>query len=143
MSFLEKVKFGLNSKGAIKKLLSGWKPKNCDNEKQYENSLYDYLHSHLESIQVTKQFSKGRTSADIMVGNAIVIELKHNLKTTAKYQRLLGQIMEYKTWEESIFIVLCGETEPNLRKELTQFLKKEGLMGNLLEDEKVTVIDKP
>ena len=68
------------------------------------------------------------------------VELKNNLNTTAKYQRLIGQISEYKEWEGQILVLLIGETDPNLRKQLKKYIANEGLNDHLW-DEKVIIID--
>lgn len=80
------------------------------------------MHDKLDDIQVTKQYAKGRIRADIVVGDKVIIELKNNLDSTGKYQRLIGQLNEYKAWDGDTIIVLCGKTDKNLRKELDRFL---------------------
>ena len=79
-----------------------------------------------------------------MIGDKVIVELKHNLDTTGKYQRLIGQISEYKEWDGRVIILLTGETDINLRKQLDSFIKKEGLGENYLvtEETKVTVFQK-
>ena len=69
----------------ISDLVDCWRLRKCDAEKQYENSLYEFLYGQLEEVQVTKHFALGRIRADIVVGDTIIIELKNNLDTTAKY----------------------------------------------------------
>jgi hypothetical protein len=103
-----------------------WRPRRCETEKDYEKSLYEFLHKEFPDIQVTKQFANGRIRADIVVGDKIIIELKNKLDTTAKYQRLMGQLMAYEQWEGQIFVILTGDTDANLRKQLRQYAQQEG-----------------
>ena len=147
MKFFDKVKFhAWDSVALVAEKLKDWKPKKCSTEKDYENSLYKYLHDELGDIQVTKQYAQGRIRADLMIGDKVIVELKHNLDTTAKYQRLIGQLSEYKEWKGRIIILLTGETDKNIRKQLDEFVRKEGLGGDAIslmtQEAKVTIFDK-
>ena len=124
MSFIEKAKFMWDPTGAVVKLIKEWEPKTLKTETQYEKSLYDYLHDNLEAIQVTKQYAKGRIRADIVVNDNVIIEMKNNLDTTGKLQRLVGQLDTYKKWDGDIIILLCGKTEANIKKELKKTVKE-------------------
>ena len=142
VGFLDKLKFqAWDSVGAIVALIDRWTPGKCKTEKEYEKSLYVFLHEELGDLQITKQYAQGRIRADLMVSDKVVVELKHNLNSTAKYQRLIGQLAEYKEWRGRIVVLLVGDTDPNLRKRLSEYLKKEGLEDELLGD-KVTVLEK-
>jgi len=100
MGFLQKIRFNFFDAGEmIVHYIEKWRPRKCKTEKEYEKSLYTFLHKQLEDIQVTKQFAKGRIRADLVVGDKVIVELKNNLNTTAKYQKLIGQITEYKKWD--------------------------------------------
>lgn len=141
MGLLEKLQFRFFDSGRmIKGLVEEWKPVGCRTEKAYEKSLYAFLHERLEDIQVTKQYAKGRIRADLVVGDEVIIELKNNLNTTAKYQRLVGQISEYKEWDGQILIVLVGSTDPNLRKQLLRYVANDE--GNTFATERIAVIEK-
>src|SRR5262245_29580203 len=98
-------------------LVERWKPINCAVEKDYEDSLYEFLHQQLPSVQVARQWAFGRTRIDMRVGDKVMIELKTNLDTTGEYQRLLGQILELKKREEPIVVILTGSTDPYFLKE--------------------------
>lgn len=139
MSLLETLQFhAWNGPAMVRRIIIQWEPEGCSTEKQYERSLYDYLHEEFQTIQITKQYAKGRIRADIVVGDKVIIEIKNNLDTTGKYQRLVGQIAGYKGWDGSIIILLVGKTDKNLRKELDRHLKAE----DLYDDEKVSVLEK-
>ena len=68
-----------NSIGVIKSAIKSWRPRNCSKEKDFEKSLYIFLHKKFPDIQVTKQYAKGRIRADILVGDKIIIELKNEV----------------------------------------------------------------
>lgn len=141
MSLVDQLMFhAWDATGMIEKIIKRWKPGKLKNEKAYEKSLYDFLHAKLDDIQVTKQSAKGRIRADIVVGDKVIVEIKNNLDSTAKYQRLVGQLTEYKSWNGEVIIVLCGKTDRNLRKELDSFLKD--FKAGSFSDAEVRVIQK-
>jgi len=140
MGFLERLRFKFFDSGEmIASLIEQWHPRKCNTEKDYEKSLYRFLHNKLEDIQVTKQFARGRIRADLVVGDNVIVELKNNLKTTARYQRLVGQITVYKEWDGQIIIVLVGETDPNLYKEVMKHAESH---NDDLGEDKIIVIKK-
>jgi len=135
---MESVLFNFwNSTEKIVKIINKWEPKKFKTEKQYENSLYDLLHEKLEEVSVIKQYAQGRVSADIVVGEKVLIELKNNLNSRSEYQRMLGQLDEYNdNWKGHIILILCGKTEPSMRKEIKAHIKKK------FPIDKLTVIEK-
>ena len=109
MAFLEKLRFNLwDGKEMVERLVDEWKPRRCATEKDYEKSLYKFLHEKFEEIQITKQYARGRIRADIVVGDKIIVELKNNLNTTNKYQRLLGQLAQYKSRSKNLRFIDKG-----------------------------------
>lgn len=118
MGIFDKLKFAWDDVGAISSAIDEWSPKGCRTEKDFEKDLYAFLHDTLPGIQVTKQHSRGRFAADIVVGERVIVEMKLNLDSTSKLQRLFGQLDLYAKWEGRVVVLLLGETEPNLRKEL-------------------------
>lgn len=146
MGLLDKLKFKMwDNAGAVVDVIRRWEPGDCKTEKEYERSLYAFLHDVFGDLQVTKQYAQGRVRADLCVAGKVILELKNNLDTTAKYQRLVGQIAEYKNWNGRIVILLTGTTEPNLRKQLDKFVEKEGLGAGLTMmdmEPKVVVVQK-
>jgi hypothetical protein len=126
MGLLERIRFNFwDPAGMVVSLIQKWKPTKCGTEKAYETALYSFLHRKLEDIQITRQYARGRIRADLVVGDKVIIELKNDLNSTAKYQRLIGQLSEYKEWEGHIIILLTGQTDPNLRKQLRKYVEKE------------------
>ena len=126
MSLINKAKFALTDpKIRIEKLIKEWSLENCMNEKDYENSLFEYLQSSLQGIEIKKQYAQGRTKVDLMIGDVVIVELKHDFSTTAKFQRLIGQINEYNKWGRELLIVLTGKTDPDLVEELRKEMAKD------------------
>jgi hypothetical protein len=146
MSIVDKLKFhAWDDVGAVASIIKKWQPKECKTEKDYERSLYTFLHERFGDVQITKQYAKGRIRADLVIADRVILELKNNLDSTAKYQRLVGQLSEYKDWDGRIIILLTGQTDPNLRKQLERHISREGLTGDMLslfQGDKVTVIAK-
>ena len=142
MSTFDKLKFWWDDVGAVVGKIEKWRPRKCTTEKDYERSLYDYLHRELPDIQITKQYAKGRIRAELVVADRVVIELKHNLDSTAKYHRLIGQLTEYREWEGRVVLLPTGKTEPNLRKQLNEYLEREGLTGDDGDRAKVTIYER-
>ena len=125
MGFLNKLKFKhWDAAGTIVSIIEKWKPRKYKTEKDFEKSLYSYLEKELEDIQITRQYAKGRIRADIVVDDVVIIELKNNFDSTAKYQRLVGQLSEYKEWDGNIVVLLTGKTDSNLKRQLTQHVKE-------------------
>jgi len=124
MADLDKIKFKFwDDTGTVKSLIARWQPQGCKSEKDYENSLYDFLHRELPDIQVTKQYQKGRVRTDLLVSDRVIVELKIHLRSKANYQRLLGQLAELKQWPGSIIVLLIGDTDPNLSKSLRAYVE--------------------
>ncbi|MCL4549674.1 MAG: hypothetical protein M1495_14010 [Bacteroidetes bacterium] len=141
MDLLDDIKYKFDRLGYIKKLIEEWKPINCETEKDYENSLYNFLHLNLPNTQITKQFAKGRIKADIVIDEKYIVELKNKLNSRNNYQRLIGQLFEYKKWEGSIILLLIGEVDQNFIKEIKSFIKNED-NSFLTEDPKYILIEK-
>ena len=119
MGFLDKLKFDLWDRStAVTDLINRWKPRGCKTEKDFELSLYDFLHKELGETQITKQFARGRIRADLVVAEKVIVELKTNLDSTGKFQRLIGQLAAYEEWDGSVIVLLTGTTDQNLLKEL-------------------------
>jgi hypothetical protein len=130
MAWLDKVKFKFwDDVEAVTSLLERWKPRKCKKEKDFENSLYKFLNENLGDVQITKQYAQGRVKADLVVGKSVIVELKTDLNTTVKYQRLIGQLTQYSEWEGRIVVLLTGDTDVNLRKDLDRFIAEQNKMG--------------
>jgi len=119
MSLLSRFGFNLNPVGTVTDIIKKWKPGVCETEKDYEKSLYTFLEKQLPDIEVINQFGIGRTKVDIAVGRKVFIEIKYNLNSTSKLQRLIGQLSLYKKEkDEDLIILICGDVDKNILRQL-------------------------
>src|SRR6266850_8064666 len=125
MGLSRTLSFHWNPIGFVSNLVEKWDSSGCSSEKQCEESLYSFLHAQLPDMQIVQQYGRGRTHVDLMVGEKVMIELKYALSSTGEYQRLVGQLVDYKDWGKQFILVLAGETEPNLFKQLDKELQRQ------------------
>ena len=112
--------------GDIKEQIEKWSPRKCKTEKEYENSLARYLRSNFEDIDIVQQYAIGRSRADIVIEEEILLEIKVGLDATTKLDRLIGQIEKYEgKWDKPIIVVLCGKHDPSLLRQLEQYIEKK------------------
>ena len=141
MDLFDKLSFWFSPTSAVLELVGTWNVGGCGSEKQCEDSLYDYLQRSLDGVQIIRQYGRARSFVDIMVADRVMVELKYELTSTAEYQRLVGQLVGYKEWNKDIIVVLVGNTEPNLLKNLQKVVDKE-FVGFTLFDNNVTIVEK-
>ena len=103
------------SLGKVIDLIESWRPRSCETEKEFEKSLMRHLEKNLEKAEIIQQYAAGRLRGDIVVDGKILIEIKQDLDSTGKLQRLLGQIELYNSkWNGQVVVVLCGESKRDL-----------------------------
>jgi len=128
---------------AIIDVVKKWKPRNCKTEKEYETSLYRKLKKYFPLLEIIPQYKYAGVYGNLVVGNKVLIEIKTDLESTAT---LLGQLMRYKKkWDGRILVLLTGNTNPGIVKELEEFVDREGLGPDLLPIDwpgKVTIFKK-
>jgi hypothetical protein len=73
------------------------------------------------------EFGHGRVRADIAFDTKIAIELKHDLDTPPKLQRLKGQLDDYAASFKDTIVVLTGTPQRDLVKLLKQAANKYGI----------------
>jgi hypothetical protein len=118
--------FFLTAGGVIDEIRS-WKPRGCSTELQYRNSLHKKLEDSFPRTPPVKEYGYGRVRADIAFERKIGIELKLDLNSTTKLQRLKGQLDDYaKTFGTSV-VVLVGKTDRSLLKDLNAKAYKYGV----------------
>lgn len=116
----------------VLKLIESWRPRRCKTEKDFERSLFKHLGKNLSKSEVVKQYGAGRVRGDIVVDGRILIEIKNNLDSTSKLQRLFGQLEIYASdWKRDVVLVLCGEHDGHLLSQL----KKHKAFSRTLYDE--------
>jgi len=118
MITITKLKLSWDPVETIKNAIKEWSPENCQSEKDFENSLYDFLVAHSQNVQVQKQYGIGRSKADIVIENSILIEIKKDLNKKSAFQRLIGQIEEMLGWKGNKIILLIGATDPDFVRQL-------------------------
>jgi len=127
----------------IRDALAKWTPPlESTGEAQFEDALYAYLNKYFPDEVVHRQYSRGKTRADLYVefkgGAKVAVELKRNLVDRGEYHRLIGQTYEYlREWKVEVVVVICGESDPSLVKlarEAVTFLGNVvGLKQHLVE----------
>jgi hypothetical protein len=130
-----KMQFSWDAPGAVAGLIQKWTPPEFKSEGEYEKDLYGYLHDNLNGIEVTRQFGSSRSRVDICVGRKVFVELKKDLDSTAKLQRLLGQLQLYakEKWE-FVLLVVVGQADKNLLAQAKEGLEKIGRDSWALSD---------
>lgn len=105
------------TQAAVAQEIESWRPRGCRTEIQYRNSLFNKLEDAFR-IAPTKEYGHGRVRADIAFERRLAIELKLDLNTTGKQQRLKGQLDDYAKAFNSTIVVLVGDTQRNLLEDL-------------------------
>ncbi len=143
MGILSKIGFNLNPVGTVMDIINKWKPGKCKTEKDYEKSLYNFLEKQLPDIEIVKQFGIGRTKVDIAVARKVFIEIKYNLNSTSKLQRLIGQLSLYKKEkDEDLIILLCGDFDKNMMMQLEREVEEQNRKLLLWEPNSVFIMHK-
>jgi hypothetical protein len=99
-------------------LVRGWTPKKkYSNESDYRDDLLNFLRENINrpdplGLYGTHSIRKesGRHLADIGINGQIGIELKKDLDTKSKADRLWGQIDDYLKGYSKMIVVLCGDS---------------------------------
>jgi len=113
------LRYSFNPVRTVQELIEEWKPGNLPLEKDYEKSLLEFLRSKLRHVKITRQYGTARVKCDLAVGKDVLIELKTNLTSTHKLQRLLGQVQLYtKELDKPVIVLLLGRTDDDLFKDL-------------------------
>jgi hypothetical protein len=108
---------------ALFRVLSEWNPRNCKEEKDFQVSLYRLLLKKLPAAlpqrEVPIKDSKQKMlRPDIVVGNSILLEMKHYLKGRPEAERAEGQLRTYlRTWKKGpTMILFCDTPQANIDK---------------------------
>ncbi|MEK6978326.1 MAG: hypothetical protein AABX40_08045 [Candidatus Hydrothermarchaeota archaeon] len=113
--------WSLDPFGTVKGVIESWQPKGCTTEKDFEQSLLKELQKKLKKQRIQTQYGLGRQRIDIVVDGKVPIELKKDLKRTSALQRAVGQLEQYLQDWDHLFLVLCGDIEPDLLKTLEKY----------------------
>lgn len=100
--------------------LSEWRPRRFDFEDQYQGSLYRLLRRKMPDANPQRERPVGSRAtrnagrADLVVSEAVLIEMKRRL-TTATAQRALGQVQMYvDAWNQGPVILLLCDADPSV-----------------------------
>lgn len=132
--------FKLKPFSTVQEIIEAWQPTGCNSEKEYEKSLLQELQRRLKKQTIQTQYGSGRQRIDIVVHKKVPIEIKLNLKSTASYQRLIGQLEEYLQDWNQIILVLCGTIKLDLKKSLKDYIDRKEEIYSF--EEKVILIIK-
>ena len=105
-------------------LLDHWEPRSFDlSEREQEEDLLAWLKMNLLDVPITQQYGIGRGSADIIIQDSFLIELKLAFTDSKKTEldRCIGQLEHYKQkWVDfergPVYLVIIGEVEPEFRQ---------------------------
>ena len=117
---------------AVRQLLDEWKPGELNSEREYQESLLDFLQQILPGCIVRKDYPEAGALIDIYLkrpgffgDDEVFFELKHNLSTKSEFTRLIGQIMELEPKKRKVVVVLCGKTERSMIQRLEEHFKEQ------------------
>lgn len=137
------LRYWLDPLGEITRLVREWRPRKCKTEKDFENSLVRHLRSNLPGKDVVPQYASGRVKGDIVIEKKYLIEIKLNLGSTSKLQRLIGQLEGYEQeWKNPIILVLCGDHDTNLLKQLKEAVNRRNDKDLLPAEPRITLVSK-
>ena len=133
----------------LEKVLCEWAPKEESSELKYRDSLAKHLRESAPDARVETEYRHAGTTVDIyfrwkgiIFDDHILFELKRNLKDKSAYDRFIGQIEGLKPRDNTIFLVLCGETKPELLDRLRDRYKDCLSGGTLMDSGTMRIIEK-
>lgn len=136
MAVLDEIKFKWWSNvDATISLIDRWKPRGCETEKDFERSLCAHLKRNLPNIKIVSQYAVGRARADLVIGEAVIVEIKTDLQSTSECNRLIGQLNGYADWDGRVIVLLTGKTD----NDLLELVRKAASRINGWGDDKITV----
>ena len=119
---------------SIGNLLRQWRPPRLNTEVAYSDALAKYLRAALpEGSRIEREYRHEGTTCDVsiqysglMSNELVLIEVKRDLRRKSDYDRLVGQIAGLKPDNNSVMIVLVGDTDPTLRGRLEEQVRGYG-----------------
>ena len=130
-NFWSALAYARNPTKKVTRLVKSWKPRKCTTEKHFQKSLDSYLAEELPDLKIVMESGSSRIRADIEIEKDVIIELKVDLNTTAKLQRLLGQIQLYKKEFDGrdIILVLAGKADRNMFEDLEEAIDSDDIVS--------------
>ena len=134
-------------------IIKAWKPGEHKNELGYRDELLSKLRQELNSNrnflsalgnrEVLVKKEDGRGLCDIAIETYVGIEMKKDLNSKSKVDRLIGQVNNYKRSYKDVIVVLVGKTNPEALTYLKEQLEDIRNSVNIpLNDKHIIIIDK-
>lgn len=115
---------------AIQQLLEGWRPGGLSSEREYQESLFNFLEEQLPGCLVQREYYEAGSVIDIYLkrkgwfgSDEAFFELKYNLSGKPEFNRLIGQLVDMEPRKRKIIVVLCGTTERAMLQRLREHFK--------------------
>ena len=135
-------------------IIKNWTPeKQYSDEKGYHDDLIDVIREEINQVNntifgrqnrvsVTKE--NGRSLCDIGINREIGIELKKDLNSKSKVDRLVGQIQGFKKDYQDLIIVLVGKTDKEslegIKDRISDLTRNSGFGFN--KEPRIRIIEK-
>jgi len=106
-------------------LIDKWQPGPLKREKEFEESLYTFLSRELPDVEIAKvhKYDK-RVRADFVIGDSVILDVKADVDSAAKYQEVLEQLSELRDWTGAVIVLLTGRTGPEVAKSIESRIKR-------------------
>ncbi len=143
------TKFVRDVAGAIEE----WKiPHSPGSEAVLRTALADHLRQSLPgNVSVIEEYGAEKSRTDIAVLSSnrqadqytqiVAIELKHKLRVKTELDRLVGQIMGYRSEGFDKAMIVSVDPEPNLHEVLKNRSETEGLSGFMMISSKSSAME--
>lgn len=116
----------------ISNAIRNWSPDILANEKAYESALFHHLQAMFGELSFSRQFAIGNAIADIAVERELLIEIKNKLDSKSKYDRLVGQLVEYEACDKPLIVVICGVSHNQYVEGIRKALERLSIATNLV-----------
>jgi hypothetical protein len=102
----------------VERLIRGWNPEGCLTKGDYERSLSAWLRGHLKEKEIVKKVAIGKMKVDLAIEGTIFIQIRKDLQNQGQLKRLITQIDGYSKNLKNLILILCGEVDKNLVREV-------------------------
>lgn len=124
MDRITKLDIGVNGLfSSLETVLKSWRPPALKTEVAYSKALADVFRAVLpEDARVECEYRHQGTTCDVYVlyksmlfpDEEIFFEVKRNLRRKGECDRLVGQVESLKPKKHNVWVVLIGDTDPEL-----------------------------
>ncbi len=126
MPTFERLKFPTwDAYKAVVGLIEQWQPGSLRREDELEESLLTFLARELPDVEIEKGRDQKRSvRADFVIGDSVILDVKADLDSFAKYQELLEQLSELRDWKGAVIVLLTGRTDSEVAKSIESRIKR-------------------